>query len=112
MGGLAAEQKSIKEQLIGTWTLISVHSVGNDGSRVDAFGPNPKGIVTYTSDGHFAFINTRSGLPKLEANSRDQGTPEEYKAIVQGSIAYFGTYTVNEEDKIIGLQVEGSTFAN
>jgi len=31
---------------------------------------------------------------------------------VQGSIAYFGTYSVNEADKVITAQVEGSTFAN
>lgn len=74
-------------------TLVSVHNVRGDGSRIDASGPNPKGIVIYTSDGHFAFINTRSDLPRFASNSRDQGTPEEYKAVVLGSIAYFGTYS-------------------
>jgi len=108
-GDAVAQQKSLKEQLIGTWTLVSVHNVRNDGSRLDASGPNPKGIVIYTSDGHFVFVNTRSDLPKF---SRDQGTPEEYKAVVQGSIAYFGTYSVNEADKVISVQIEGSTLAN
>jgi hypothetical protein len=32
--------------------------------------------------------------------------------VVQGSIAYFGTYAVNEAEKVITLQLEGSTFAN
>jgi hypothetical protein len=39
------------------------------------------------------------------------GTPGENKAVVQGSIAYFGTYSVNEADKVITAQIEGSTFA-
>jgi hypothetical protein len=112
VGDAVAQQKSLKEQLIGTWTLVSVHNVRSDGSRLDASGPNPKGIVIYTSDGYFAFINTRSDLPKFASNSRDQGSPEEYKAVVQGSIAYFGTYSVNEEDKVISVQVNGGTFAN
>jgi hypothetical protein len=68
--------------------------------------------LIYTSDGHFAFVNTRSDLPKLASNSRDRGTPEENKAVVQGSLAYFGTYSVNEADKVITVQIEGSTFAN
>ena len=111
-GDALAQQKSLTEQLIGTWTLVSVHNVRNDGSRLDASGPNPKGIVIYTSDGHFAFVNTRADLPKFASNTRDQGTPEEYKAVVEGSMAYFGTYSVNEADKVINVQIVGSTFAN
>ena len=107
-----AQQKSLKEQLVGTWKFVSSHSVRSDGSRVDNYGPNPRGILIYTSDGHFVLVNTRSDLPKLASNSRDRGTPEEYKAVVQGSLAYFGTYSVNEADKVITAHIEGSTFAN
>ena len=111
-GDAVAQQKSLKEQLVGTWKLVSSDNVRSDGGRVDNIGPNPKGILIYTSDGHFALVNTRSDLPKVASNSRDRGTPEEYKAVVQGSIAYFGTYSVNEADKVISVQVDGSTFAN
>ncbi len=108
----ATQQKSLKEQLVGTWTLVSADSVRNDGNKVEVFGPNPKGTLIYTSDGHFALVQMRSDLPKLASNSRDRGTPEENKAVVQGSITYFGTYAVNEAEKVITLQLEGSTFAN
>ena len=112
VGDALAQQKSLKEQLVGTWKLVSSHNVRNDGGKIDVYGPNANGIVIYTSDGHFALVNTRSDLPKFASNSRDRGTPEEYKAVVQGSIAYFGTYTVNEADKVITAQIEGSTFPN
>ncbi len=108
----ATQQKSLKAQLVGTWTLVSADSVRSDGSKVELFGPNPKGTLIYTSDGHFALVQMRSDLPKLASNSRDRGTPEENKAVVQGSIAYFGTYAVNDAEKVITLQLEGSTFAN
>ena len=111
-GDAVAQHKSLKEQLVGTWRLVSSHNIRSDGSKIDRTGPNPKGILIYTSDGHFVFVNTRSDLPKLASNSRDRGTPEEYKAVVQGSLAYFGTYSVNEADKVITAQIEGSTFAN
>jgi hypothetical protein len=107
-----AQHKSLKEELVGTWMLVSSHNLRSDGSKIDRSGPNPKGILIYTSDGHFVFVNTRSDLPKFASNSRDRGTPEEYKAVVQGSLAYFGTYSVNEADKVISVQIEGSTFAN
>jgi hypothetical protein len=44
------------------------------------------------------------------SNNRTQGTPAEYKATVEGSISYFGTYSVSGTDLI--LHVEGSTFPN
>jgi hypothetical protein len=97
-GDAVAQQKSLKEQLVGTWKLVSSHNVRSDGSRVDNIGPSPKGILIYTNDGHFSLVNTRADLPKFASNSRDRGTPEEYKGVVQGSIAYFGTYSVNEAD--------------
>jgi hypothetical protein len=107
-----AVAQSPKEQIVGAWTLVSADSVRPDGSRVAVFGSNPKGIMLFSRDGHFALIQMHAELPTIAAKSRDQGTPEENKAIVQGSIAYFGTYSVNESDKTISLKLEGSTFAN
>ena len=107
-----AQQKSPKEQLVGAWTFVSADSVSSDGRRVEVFGSNPKGTLIFTSDGHFALVQMRADLPRIASNSRDRGTPEENKAIVQGSIAYFGTYSLNETEKVVTLQMEGSTFAN
>ena len=106
------QQKSLKDQLLGTWLLISVDTVRDDGSKVQLFGANPRGILIYTAEGHFAFVTTRSDLAKFASNNRSQGTPEENKAVVQGSLAYFGTYTISEADKTIAAHVEGNTFPN
>jgi hypothetical protein len=107
-----SQQRSLKEQVVGTWIIVSVDNMRDDGSKTELFGPNPKGILIYTSDGHFTLVNMRGDLPKFAAKNRDQGTPEENKAVVQGSIAYFGTYTVDEADKIISARIEGSTYPN
>jgi hypothetical protein len=107
-----AVAQSSKEHIVGAWTLVSADSVRPDGSRAAVFGANPKGIMIFSHDGSFALVQMRAELPGIAANSRDQGTPEENKAIVQGSIAYFGTYSVNEAEKVVTLKLEGSTFAN
>ena len=41
----------------------------------------------------------RSDRAKFAADNRDLGTPEEYKATVQGTHAYFGRYSVIEAEK-------------
>jgi Lipocalin-like domain len=99
------------KDLMGTWTLVSI-TLEQEGKKTDFYGPNPRGQVTYDVDGHFSLIITRSDLPKFASNNRVAGTPEENKAIVQGSIAYFGTYSVSEADKIISSHIENCTFPN
>ena len=51
-------------------------------------------------------------FPKLASNDRLKTTPEENKAVVQGSLAHFGTYTVNEADRSFALHIESSSFPN
>ena len=99
------------KELVGSWTLISV-TVNRGGDKIEPFGPNPKGTMMFDRNGHFSMVVTRSELPKFASNNREMGTPEENKAIVQGSIAYFGTYSVSEEDRVFIVHVEGSTFPN
>ena len=107
---VAQQQKSLRDQIVGTWSYGSSIRIRPDGARTDE--PNLKGVVIYTSDGHFAFMNVRADLPKLAANNPARATAEEAQAVVAGSIAYYGTYSVNEADKVITAKVEGSTFAN
>jgi len=99
------------QDLIGTWTLVSI-TLEQDGKKTDFYGPNPQGQVIYDANGRFSVIITRSDLPKFASNNRETGTAEENKAIVQGSLAYFGTYSMSETDKIITSHVESSTFPN
>jgi hypothetical protein len=105
-----AAQTTAKD-LVGTWTLVSI-TLEKDGKKVDFYGPNPQGRATYDGSGRVSVIVTRSDLPKFVSNNREAGTPEEKKAIVQGSIAYFGTYSVSETDKTLTVHFEDSTFPN
>jgi Lipocalin-like domain len=110
IGDAIAQEKSLKEQLVGTWIYVSSTSTRADGSKTE--NPNLKAIVIYTSDGHFAFVSVRADLPKLANPDRALATAEEAKAVVAGSIAYFGMYSINEADKVLTAKVEGSTYAN
>jgi hypothetical protein len=43
---------------------------------------------------------------------RTKATSEEAQTIVSGSIAYYGSYTLNEADKTISVRLLASTYAN
>jgi Lipocalin-like domain len=111
-GSAVSQQKSLKEQLVGTWTFVSAVDVQKDGTKVDRWGANPKGILMFDGNGRYSLIIMRSDLPKFTAKSFDQGTAEENKAVMQGLIVHFGTYSVDEDNKTITTRVEGSSFPN
>jgi hypothetical protein len=111
-GTAAAQKKTLKEQLIGTWTFVLTEATQPDGKKLLPFGPNPTGVNSFTADGHFVQIQIADGIPKFASNSRVSGTTEENKAAVQGSLALFGTYTVDEAAKMIIYKVTSSTFPN
>ncbi len=107
-----AQQKSLKQEIVGTWTCVSVEAVKSDGSRVQTFGDKPNGIAVFERNGHFVIALTRSDLPKYASKSRLTGTAEENQATVRGSLSQFGTYTVNDTDHSLMLHVTGSSYPN
>ena len=104
-------RKSDKEQLVGSWILVSL-TAGDGAKQTLPYGPNPKGTMMVDANGRFSITVVRSDLPRFASDNRMTGTPEENMAIVQGCIAYFGTYSIDEATHVITVNVEGSTFPN
>ena len=44
--------KPLKDQVVGTYTLLVDDGVKADGTHVPNFGPNPDGLLILTADGH------------------------------------------------------------
>ena len=111
--GLAAHPAGAQtaRDIVGTWRLVSVASQ-QPGRDAAALGERPSGTVMFGGDGRFALIFVRSDLPKFASNSRASGTPEENRAVVQGSIAFFGTYAVEDAGKTLVMRIENGTFPN
>jgi hypothetical protein len=105
-----SQQNSLKEQLVGSWAYVSSTARRPDGSPL--WGANPKGLMIFTENGHFSWQVFSSDRPKFASGNRMRGTADENTDILQGSLAYFGTYTVDEADKSITTRIEGSTFPN
>jgi hypothetical protein len=111
-GDASAQQKSLKERLVGTWHLVISEVVAPDGNKSFPFGPNPAGVMMFSPDGNYAHIHVAAEVPKIANGNRLQATPEENAGIVRGSIAQFGTWTIDEEKKLLVLKIVTSTFAN
>ena len=106
----AAQGASLKAQLVGTWIYVSSTGKRDDGSSVPR--PSMQGAVTYTADGRFHFITTRTDVPKYASSDPTRPSADEAMAVASGSIAYTGTYTVDEATRTIHANIETSTFPN
>jgi hypothetical protein len=97
---IVAQQRSLKEQLVGTWMLTESRPIG----------ANPKGIIIFDAGGRYTRIAGKSERPKF--NSPGQPTTEERAAAWQTFNANFGTWSVNEADKTLIVRVEGASNPN
>ncbi len=83
-----------KEQLYGSWTLVSL-DLTVEGKKSHPFGSPPKGTMHLDRNGSYSILLFRPGTPGFAAKNRLKGTDAEYKAAGQNSQAYYGTYRVN-----------------
>ena len=103
---------TLAKQIQGSWILVSIYNE-QDGKKIEPFGDKPRGSLILTPDGRFSIILMRASLPKFASNNRMTGTAEENQAVVQGSLAYYGTYAVaSEKEHTVNLRIEGHTFPN
>src|SRR5438093_2820811 len=111
-GNSFAQQKTLKEQLVGIWTVVSIENTAPNGTKRQLFSANPKGQYIFDAGGRFSLMLVNPDIPKFKISNRLEGTPEENKAVVQGTVAYFGTWSVDEANKAIVLKMEGHLFPN
>lgn len=107
-----AQQKTLRDQIVGAWTFVVAEVVAPDGKKSFPFGETPKGILIFTADGRFSQIHVASDVPKIASNNRLTGTPEEYAAIMRRSIFVFGAYSINEEKKTVTYKIVAASYPN
>ena len=99
-------------RLVGPWRLVSVEYRLANGAAVEAYGPAPEGLLVYDRNGNMAAQIMDPARPRFASGDRRTGTREELHAAVEGYIAYFGTYEVNEAEGWVDHVEVGDVFPN
>lgn len=107
-----AKEKSLKDQLMGTWTLVLVDNVLPDGSRVRLYGAEPQGLLMFDGKGRYSLQILRAGRARFASSDKNQGTPEENQATVRGTNSHFGRYAVNEAEHTLTFHIDHASFPN
>ena len=108
----SAYGQSLREQLLGTWTLVSLTRLVGDVEEPGLMGRNAIGRIIFAPDGHMCFNAMRPN--RLQFGSRDvqAGTPEEKTAAYDGYTGYCGRYEVNEQERSVVMRLELSSYPN
>jgi Lipocalin-like domain len=88
MASVVSSTDEVATQLIGTWKLTSwVTQVIGEDSR-EPYGPNPKGRLVITPEGHWIVIITA-------ANRQSSKTTDEKARLLDSMLAYSGKYRID-----------------
>ena len=101
---------AVRERFIGVWKLISCELKTKDG-RIDyPYGKSPVGRITYDRAGRMSAQLMRPGrlstLAPGVSFTASSANNEEVRAAVEGYIAYFGTFDVDESAQTVTHHVQ------
>jgi hypothetical protein len=112
-GSALAQQKPLKDQVSGVWTLVSLEQAAPNGTnKREPLGANPRGILILDTGGRYALVLTKADAQKFKSGNRLEATTEEYAAWAQGTAAQFGSWSIDETNKTLVQQVEGALNPN
>src|SRR3974377_1529809 len=96
-----ANAESLKQQLVATWNILQNCEEFQDGKKnCTPFGANMKGLLILESGGSFS----------LQMIGGDRAKTNDPRTPVGPMVAYFGTYSVNDADKVLTYHIERSSW--
>jgi hypothetical protein len=106
---LNSQQGTLKDQLVGTWAIVSWEAIAPDSTKRQI--ANPKGFLIFGSDGRYAQVIARPDRPKFK--SPGEPTIEELAAAAGDFFdANAGTWRVSEAEKLLIQEFEAALRPN
>jgi len=82
------------------------------GAVFHPWGTDVRGRLTYDAAGHVALQIAKGGREPFASDDLEAGTPEEVRRAWDGYHAWFGRFTVREDDQSVVHHIEASLFPN
>jgi hypothetical protein len=84
----------------------------DDGKKGEPFGPSPRRVIIFANDNYSPLFQPRAEIPKIAAYDGAKAIPDEAQSMVASSIAHYGTYSINENAKMMLINIGAITYAN
>jgi hypothetical protein len=104
-------EKSILNDIQGTWLLMSMNIIDSSGQSYDMYGKDPQGISTFDTKGYLNAQMGASGRPLFASEILNQGSAEEITSAYKSYMAFFGRYKETSPGTL-SIRLEGCLFPN
>ncbi len=108
----SAYGQSLRDQMLGTWTLVSLTRFVGDVEEPGLMGRDAIGRIIFAPDGHMCFNAMRANRSKFGSRDFQAGTPEEKTAAYDSYTGYCGRYEVNDQEQSVVFRLELSSYPN
>lgn len=117
VNAFASVHPDVREQLVGSWSLVSrVSTLANGEALPDrGLAATPRGLLIYDRTGHVAAQLSRQGRKvemigeECQEAAKIRGTNDTAQTVL-GYDAYFGTFTVNEKEGFVVHHLGSALF--
>ena len=100
------------DAMIGTWRVVELADLDKDGKWQYRFGEHPRGYFVYDVTGHVHIqimqVPALPPFPEAKLTDGKPPSPEHALAAYTAYVAYFGTYTVDPERRVVTHHVEAA----
>ena len=104
--------REVIPKLVGSWKLISFHIQDSNGQTAYPFGKDVQGRLIYEPDGRMAVQLMNPSRPRFTSDDPLVTSEAEVRAAFGGYTAYYGTYSVNPDEKTIVHHIEAALLPN
>ncbi len=96
--GASTQSGSDRAKFVGTYKLVTTEVKDANGTWSQTPNFNRIGYITYSDAGYMGVATMQKNRTRFAG---DQPTPEEAQEALRGYNAYYGPYTVNEEEGFV-----------
>ena len=89
------DEAEVRRRIVGTWKLVFEEDTLKDGRKTHEFGPNGKGFLMYSADGHMCAVEMNPNRPKWKNPAKP--TRQEKAEAFDGSYGYCGPYEIDSK---------------
>ena len=103
---------TLRDQLIGTWSLVSYETRAADGTVEHPMGTELVGFLMYAPPGYMSANLMVPGAPPFASGDINVGAPHELGAAARAYFGYAGRFEVDEPAGAVKHHIEVSLVPN
>lgn len=100
----------MKFDIAGSWRLVAWRRIKEDGTITYPLGENASGLLVYTSDFKMIVQMFAADRPLIDSSDALGGDAAQRAAAYSTSLAYFGSYEV--QDDVVIHRIDASLYPN